>query len=170
MRGPSRGLRAREAAQLAVMVLPALIVLILPPATLGAAATTNRGTFGGTAVTASDEGGPPTLVQVAAAHYSQNALQRLARDAGVRVTYVGFVHRDADTPADQFLLTRFVVTCCVADALVAQVRVVGLEEQGVRDNQWVQVTGRLYPVRDDILLLADHVKVVPKPAHPYVTP
>jgi len=42
----------------------------------------------GTAVTSTDEGGTPTLVQVAAAHYSQEALQRLAREAGVRLLRV----------------------------------------------------------------------------------
>ncbi|MFN2543805.1 MAG: TIGR03943 family protein [Actinomycetota bacterium] len=162
----------RHVLGLAFVALPAVVVLALPPTTLGAAAASSRGAAGGAYVSglSISTTGPPTLIEVAAARYSPDVLHALGRKAGERVSYVGFVKRDPDTPSDQFLLTRFVITCCVADALVAEVRVVGLQEQGLHENQWVRVSGRLFPVRDDILLLADRVQRIDKPAHPYLTP
>lgn len=169
---PRPGLARRPALGIAFVALPALMILALPRTTLGASAASSRGGVGGAYVSglALSTAGPPTLLEVAAARYSPEVLRKLGSGAGESVSYVGFVKRDADMPSDQFLLTRFVITCCVADALVAEVRVVGLEEQGLRQNQWVEVSGRLYPVRDQILLLADRVRRIDKPAHPYLTP
>ncbi len=52
----------------------------------------------------------------------------------------------ADTPADEFLLTRYIVTCCVADATTAQVRVVNVPPGKFQANDWVEVRGPIYPL------------------------
>ena len=48
---------------------------------------------------------------------------------------------------DEFLLTRFIVTCCIADATIAQVRVVGVAPGTFAQDDWVRVEGRVYPRR-----------------------
>lgn len=170
--GSNSRVERRHVLTLGVVALPAVVLLAMPGATLGAAAASNRGGVGAAYVSGLSVSGtgPPTLTEVAAARYSPDVLRLLAKRAGARVTYTGFVRRGPGTPSDQFLLTRFVITCCIADALVAEVRVVGLDEQHIRTNDWVRVTGRIYPVRDAVLLLADAVRSVPRPAHPYITP
>ncbi len=82
--------------------------------------------------------------------------------------------RCADTPADEFLLTRYIVTCCIADATVAQVRVVHALPGKFQQDDWVKVTGKLYPLGRTVLMdaapPAGSVIGIPKPAHPYITP
>ena len=80
------------------------------------------------------------------------------------------VNRHGDTSADEFILTRFIVTCCVADATVAAVRVVDVTPGKFADGQWVQVDGTFYPVGSDMIVAADSVKEVPQPHNPYMTP
>ena len=48
-----------------------------------------------------------------------------------------------DTPADEFLLARYVVSCCVADATIAEVRVVNVTPGQFANEDWVEVTGDL---------------------------
>ena len=47
----------------------------------------------------------------------------------------------------EFLLTRFIITCCVADATIAQVKVVDAPPGALQDNQWVQRHGEALSAR-----------------------
>lgn len=78
--------------------------------------------------------------------------------------------RNADTPADEFLLTRFVIGCCTADAAIAQVRVVNVTPGAVPSDTWVDVKGQIYPVGREIIVTASSVSDVPTPSSPYLTP
>jgi uncharacterized membrane protein YcgQ (UPF0703/DUF1980 family) len=62
------------------------------------------------------------------------------------------------------------VTCCVADATIAQVRIVGLPPGSYPDDEWLQVTGAVYPVGREVLVAADGVQQIPVPSEPYLTP
>jgi uncharacterized membrane protein YcgQ (UPF0703/DUF1980 family) len=73
-------------------------------------------------------------------------------------------------PADQFELTRFIITCCVADALSVQVHVVDAPPGRFRVDEWVRVKGSLYPLHDEVLLSASSITPVARPAHPYLNP
>ncbi|MFI5052978.1 MAG: TIGR03943 family protein, partial [Acidimicrobiia bacterium] len=73
-------------------------------------------------------------------------------------------------PADEFLLTRFVITCCVADATVVQVRVVNVTPGRFRQNQWVDVQGQIYPLGREVIVNATSIGPLPTPAKPYLTP
>ena len=65
-------------------------------------------------------------------------------------------HEDG-AAADEILLTRYVVTCCVADATSAQVRVVNVPPGRFKPDDWVSVTGRIYPLGSEILVDASDV-------------
>jgi putative membrane protein len=163
----------REAWALAFMVVPVVLVLALPPATLGSFSAGKRAGFAsaGIATSAGDAGtGAISLIDVAAAQTTKEGETALAGRAGENVDLVGFVVRYADTPADELLLTRYIVTCCVADATVAQVRVVNVQPGAFSANEWVDVKGAIYPLGREIIVNASSVVGVPRPEHPYLTP
>jgi uncharacterized repeat protein (TIGR03943 family) len=165
-------IRRSELAVMAAMVVPVLLVLALPPATLGSFSASKRAGFAGSGVASSAgdiASGELTLVDVAAGQTSPEGERALAKRAGETVTFVGFVTRYADTDADEFLLTRYVVTCCVADATVAQVRVVNVTPGAFDDNEWVQVTGTIYPVGREVIVAADSIEPVERPERPYLS-
>ncbi|MDP9184511.1 MAG: hypothetical protein M3O29_02445, partial [Actinomycetota bacterium] len=69
------------------------------------------------------------------------------------------------------LLTRYIVTCCVADATIAQVRIVGLSPGDYQNDQWLRITGNVYPVGREVLIAASEPAApIPVPDQPYLTP
>jgi uncharacterized repeat protein (TIGR03943 family) len=166
-------LHVREAWVMGLMVVPVVLVLAAPPATLGTFSAGKRSGFSGAgfAASATEIGeGELTLVDVAAAQTTPEGERALAARAGETVTFVGFVVRRDDTPADELLLTRYVVSCCAADATVAQVRVVNVRPGEFAPDEWVQVTGALYPLGREVIVDADQVEEVGRPDRPYLTP
>ena len=169
----SEPLRAREAWIMGVMVVPVALVLVAPPATLGTFSAGKRSGFAGSgfAGSASDIGeGELTLVDVAAAQTTPEGERALSARAGEVVTFVGFVVRRDDTPADEILLTRYVVSCCAADAAVAQVRVVNVTPGEFEADDWVEITGAIYPLGREVIVDAQQVVEVDRPERPYLTP
>ena len=168
-------LRRREAVVMALMTLPVVVVLALPPATLDQYSASKKTAYSSSLAYQSIYGqitgsSQLTLLSVAAGQTSTAGAQALAKRQGSDVDFVGFVTRYADTPADEFLLTRYVITCCVADATIAQVRVVNVVPGAASANQWVDVKGKIYPLGREVFVIADSVTVVPRPSKPYLTP
>jgi uncharacterized repeat protein (TIGR03943 family) len=166
-------LTRREAWGAGLIVIPVVAVLVLPPAALGSFAASRRSASTGGFVAASGAEiaeGPLRLVDVAAGSWSRDAMRALVRRAGSPVDFVGFVTRGPGTPADEFVLTRFIISCCVADALSVQVRVVGVPPGRFPEDQWVRVRGTFYPVGREMLVDATTITAVPRPDHPYLNP
>jgi uncharacterized repeat protein (TIGR03943 family) len=166
-------LGARDAWMLGLVVLPVVVLLAMPPATLGTYAAGRRSGFVGSGVSAASgslEAGQITLIDVAAAQSSKEGQAALRRHAGETVTFEGLVTAEPGAGPGEFLLTRFIITCCVADATIAQVKVVDAPAGQLRENQWVRVTGKLYPLGSDILVDASAVSPIPQPERPYLTP
>jgi uncharacterized repeat protein (TIGR03943 family) len=157
---------------LGAIALPAVLVLALPPTTLGAYSVGKRATFGGSAIgaTARDVTGPLDFVDIGAAQSFPAAMRQLEARAGESITLEGFVTREASAPPDEILLTRYIVTCCVADATIAQVRIVGLPPGDYQDDQWLRVTGAVYPVGREVLVADVAADPIPVPDQPYLTP
>ncbi len=174
VRGPHpEPLRRSDAWRLGAIVLPVVLTAALPPASLGSYAASRRSSFvsSGYASTAEDiESGELSLVDVAGALRSREAMQALVQRAGSEVSFVGFVARDSGMPADEFMLSRFLVSCCVADALSIQVRVVGAPPGELAEDDWVRVTGALYPLGREVIVDATDVTTVPRPKRPYLNP
>ena len=165
-------LEPRTAWALGVIAVPVVLVLALPPSALGAFSAGKRSTFTGSAIgaTARDVTGPLDFVDIGAAQSFPTAMQELEARAGQPITLEGFVTTDASAPPDEISLTRYIVTCCVADATVAQVRIVGLPPGNYPTDEWLQVTGAVYPVGREVLVAADTVQQIPVPSEPYLTP
>jgi uncharacterized repeat protein (TIGR03943 family) len=77
------------------------------------------------------------------AEYTSRAIDDDAHSlTGVPVRLVGFVAKAKD--GNGFLLSRFTIFCCAADAEIQQIRVTGSAADFPQDT-WVQVTGTWPP-------------------------
>lgn len=170
-RSEAAGLTARGTAGLALVLVPVVVVMALPPASLSSFAAGRRSSFASAAFVPNVEDlatGDLSLADVAGAVRSDEAMAALSARAGAEVSFIGFVSRQPGMPADEFLLTRFLISCCVADALSVQVRVVGAPPGEFDNDQWVRVTGSLYPLENEVVIDAQEVIKVKRPKHPYL--
>ena len=85
---------------------------------------------------------------------------------GATVRIVGFVSNNG-APAGALLLTRFVLTCCAADAYAVQLAIAG--SGGFADDTWIEVTGGLRdgPIGHTPTMDAVSVRPISRPANPY---
>jgi putative membrane protein len=155
----------------ALMLIPVVVLLSLPAATLGTFALGRRPVFGvgATAPSGGISSGTLSMVDVARAQATKEDLAALQRRAGETVVMDGFVATNPGEPSDEFLLSRFIITCCVADATETQVRIVDVPAGSAQPDQWVEVTGRIYPLGSQVIVDATAVKPIPRPADPYLT-
>jgi len=164
---------ARSAVGIGLIVVPVIIVLALPPASLGSYAASRRSTFssGGVVASAGDiASGDLSLLDVAGGQRSGEGFAALVDRAGERVDFTGIVTKDPGAPADEFVLTRFLISCCVADALSVNVRVVGAPPGRFKADQWVRVSGRFYPLGRDVIVDSTEIVAVERPKRPYLSP
>ncbi|MDH4112835.1 MAG: TIGR03943 family protein [Actinomycetota bacterium] len=159
----------RETWMFGVIVLPVVLLLALPPVSLNSYAVNRRSNSTGIGSSARVVSGPIDLVDVAAARAVVDAQAALKARAGERVSIEGFVTEESGE-ADRFQLTRFVITCCVADATISYVTVVDAPPGTFETDQWVRVTGPIYPLGSDILVQAQSIEPIDAPAEPYLTP
>jgi uncharacterized repeat protein (TIGR03943 family) len=162
-----------EAAGYLVLILPVIVVFVLPPTALTSYAASRRSSISGAGFVtdAGDvETGDLSLIDLTGAMRTEEGRKALAGRAGDEVSFTGFVSRDAGTPADEFTLTRFVVSCCVADALSVQVRVAGVPPGEFAKDQWVRVTGNFYPLAEEAIVDATEIVPVKRPKRPYISP
>ena len=169
-RPPGSRFTTRQAAALALLAVPVATILAMPSTALGTYAAARRGAYtGGVSVTDIGAANDSQLqIAVSAALYEPDVLKALAKRAGDEVTFTGFVTHEPGTLSDEFQMNRFVITCCIADALNAVVRVVDVSGGPYKSGQWVTVTGLLYPLQDEILLDAEQITAIPRPSHPYL--
>ena len=156
-----------------VLVLPVVIVFVLPPTALTSFAASRRSSISGAGFVSSGgdvSSGDLSLVDLAGAMRTEEGRAALAKRAGDEVSFIGFVSRESGAPADEFTLTRFVVSCCVADALSVQVRVAGAPPGRFAEDQWVRVTGNFYPLAQEAVVDATEIISVERPKRPYISP
>ncbi len=92
---------------------------------------------------------------------------------GQQADVSGFVYREPSFPENHFMVARFTVSCCVADAYA-----IGLPVYYVGDNltdgEWVQVQGvmQVGDFREDVvpIVQADKLTQIEQPEHPYLYP
>jgi uncharacterized repeat protein (TIGR03943 family) len=159
-----------------LLLLPALVVVLVQPAALGAHAVSSRAAVPGGAADTYPPLAPPVrgAVPMTMAEFITRGLRDRNRSLeGVRVRLVGFVAPDRGGAG--YRLTRFVIFCCAADAEALQVEVHGDATRRAGD-QWLEVEGRWRPrpvaAADDPgppppVLDVDAVRPVAQPRHPY---
>ena len=94
--------------------------------------------------------------------------------AGSSVNVIGFVYHDARLPEGQFMVSRFIITCCVADAFAIGMPVEAAAGINPEDNTWVNVKGTLDIATIDgkavPLIQASSIETVSAPEQPYLYP
>lgn len=94
--------------------------------------------------------------------------------AGEQADVVGFVYKDARLPEGQFLVGRFAVSCCVADAFAVGMIVQSDDAGRWAANQWVHVNGVVQVGALDgaavPVIVAESIKEVSVPPQPYLFP
>lgn len=163
---------------LAIVALPLVLGFLVPPKPLDSSALATRGISANAAIGQSgnnQELAVPSdqrtvLDWVRAFNYSSDPQEFAGEDADV----IGFVYHDPRLPANQFLVSRFTVNCCVADAFAIGMIV---EEEDAADwsgNSWVHVEGSIavgtLDGRAAPIILAESIKPVPVPPQPYLFP
>lgn len=92
---------------------------------------------------------------------------------GEEANVVGFVFRDSRFEDNQFMITRFTISCCVADALAVGL-VVEIPEGSVEyePDTWLRVEGTFQETLFDgdliPILFAENITPVEQPAQPYL--
>jgi uncharacterized repeat protein (TIGR03943 family) len=165
-----RELSVREGRSLALMLAPVLLILIVPPGTLTSFAAERRTTFSLEQFSASNpiqEGEPLTFQQLVGAQAGAQASPELVAREGEMIDLVGLAMSPG---ADGFVLTRFVVSCCVVDATVAEMPVRGVQAP-VEEGDWVEVKGPL-AIDEAGQAVIDSPQVSPseQPDPPYLYP
>ena len=151
-----------------LLVAPVLTLLLVAPPALGSFAL-NRGSARVTTATKSNwtplTAGPEPVVLTLAEFYQRAFGGGAAVFDGATVQLVGFV---ASASGNGFVLARYQIACCAADASAAVTRVVGYPGAPPARDRWVTVTGTFDRVADGMpLLIAVRLTPIPTPADPY---
>jgi uncharacterized repeat protein (TIGR03943 family) len=93
---------------------------------------------------------------------------------GSRVITEGRVSIDPTLPAGQFVIYRFVIVCCAADAIPVQAIVKAPGAAALHNDDWIRVSGILRTVMQDgravPVIEADQINPIAPPDQPYLTP
>jgi uncharacterized repeat protein (TIGR03943 family) len=161
-----------------LLVAPIIAIAVVVPHPLGAFAA-NRSAATHLTLTKADLGPLPkpaapgepvdlTLKEfIGRAVYGQGTSLR-----GAPVRLLGFVA--PDPRGGGFYLTRFIVTCCAADARPIRVAIHGLTPPWPATDSWAEVTGTWHPEARDPedqrppILDANELQTVTAPASPYL--
>jgi putative membrane protein len=165
---------------LLLVALPVILGLVVPPKPLGAAAMSNREISVGSVSSAS---APKTSQLISRPASEKNVLDwlidfRLSQDpaafASQEAKVIGFVYRDERFGGNQFMVSRFVVSCCAADAAPLGLVVHWPKTTALTSDQWVEVSGRFQAGEFDgepmPILIADNVAPTEIPDQPYLYP
>ncbi len=164
---------------LAILALPVLLGVMVQPKPLGAAALQNREINTGLLASAPAPSGSQLAVIPTAGErnildwlYLFRASPDMAAFNGQPVHVIGFVYRDDRFAADEFMVSRFTVSCCVADAAPIGLIVRWPDAPELAADQWVEVTGTFlagaFNGNEMPLLIADEVVITEAPAQPYL--
>lgn len=93
---------------------------------------------------------------------------------GQPANVVGFVYTEPTFEANQFMVARFAISCCVADATAIGLLVSWANAADLTQGQWIEVKGAfavaLFDGGDVPVIQAASVETVAQPEHPYLYP
>lgn len=165
--------------RLAVITLPLAIGVLIPAHPLTASAVGGKGISSIVPVTAAGS----ATIQFGQAADTRNILQwndlfnsnaDPSTYLGQAANVIGFVYHDPNLKAGQFLVGRFALVCCPADAFAVVMVVNWPQSASLPTNQWVKVKGPVQSVQLNGQTLpsiqAVSVALVDPPAQTYLYP
>jgi putative membrane protein len=172
---PSAGAPPLELAGLVALVVPILAAATLAHAQLGSLAASNKLSSRGIdpaalARLASKDAHAIGFLQLNAAGRDVGLSRELGLAPGTPVRLVGFVSSEPHG-GRPFELSRFYITCCVADAVPVGVHVArgAVRRLEVKRDDWLEVTGELAHGRREWIIRALRVQHVDAPSNPYLS-
>lgn len=164
---------------LIVIALPVLLGILIPARPLGTSAIANKGVNTNAPIAA----GSSAAVTLDIAPESRSVLDWVrvfnyesnpTVFNGQLADVVGFVYHDPRLPEGQFLVGRFALNCCVADATAIGMAVAWPDEDNLADNSWVRVRGAVQAAalngKPLPLINAATIEQVAEPEQPYLYP
>ena len=111
------------------------------------------------------------FLQLDAAGRDAGLSNELGIHPGSPVRLVGFVSTAPSRPGARFELSRFYITCCVADAVPVGVLVATprMREENLRRDDWLDVTGSLIRGKREWIVRAARIAHVDPPSDPYLS-
>jgi uncharacterized repeat protein (TIGR03943 family) len=162
---------------IAVVAMPLVLGVLIPSKPLGAEAVdgaiaTQQLTYGGATITVLNK--PPLERNVLDWLRAFSNTELSSDFNGEQADVIGFVYREPDYPADTFLVARFTISCCVADASAIGLPVRYTGTDTLTEGSWVRVSGGFdagqFADRETPILVAQAVETVDQPEHPYLYP
>jgi uncharacterized membrane protein YcgQ (UPF0703/DUF1980 family) len=94
------------------------------------------------------------------------AAARPVQGAGIRVDIDGLVSGELEEGTFEF--SRFFASCCAADAMPFSIRVQPpADAPELELSQWLQVAGTLQSIGGSLVVLAERMERIDRPADPY---
>lgn len=157
---------------IAIVALPLVLGTLIPSRPLGAEAVSGSISTSAAATSITTFTRNPLERNVLDWLRVFSAAEDYAELNGQPADVIGFVYSEPTFGENQFMVARFTVSCCVADASAIGVPVHWEEE--IPQGEWVRVQGTMQvgEFRGDMLpiLRASNVEVVEQPEHPYLYP
>jgi len=170
---PPMPVRAARWTRLALILLPLVYLIAARETTLGSYAFKNRSANLGALAnirakrTLEEIGKDRTLTPL-------EILQYFKEFEGEKIATEGMVYKGEDVPDQHFLVFRFLMICCAADALPAGTLVAFEDVQLFENDTWVKVEGILsLKVIGDLVfphIQAEKVTPIDLPMSPYLIP
>ncbi|MEA4906063.1 MAG: TIGR03943 family protein [Anaerolineaceae bacterium] len=163
-----------------LVALPVILGLLVPVRSLGTSALANRGITTDSPLTVQNGsevvslGLTPEqrtiLDWIRTFNYADDPDEFTGQGADV----TGFVYHDPRLSAGRFMVGRFSITCCVADALALGMVVAWPDAGSLPDNQWVRVHGNIEVIEMSgeklPMIQAEQIEYIDEPDQPYLYP
>lgn len=159
-----------------VVAVPLILGTLVPSQPLGVEAISGGvATTGAVGVTtAADFTVPPEQRNVLDWLRTFNNATDYSQLNGQPADVIGFVYTEPTFSEGQFMVARFTVSCCVADASAIGLPVAYADSANLPQGEWVRVRGTMQvgEFRGDTMpiLNAESIEVVEQPRHPYLYP
>lgn len=170
---------APSSAALWIMIIPLAIGLLIPARPLDSSAFTTKGFNTSAPLVSSDssaqifetESQERNILQwLKLFNYQDDITEFIGQEASV----VGFVYFGDELEADQFFVSRFVVSCCAADGFAIAMPVRWEKSNSLEQDAWVVVKGKIESIDlNDTrtpMIVAESVEPADVPAQPYLFP
>jgi len=166
----------QEIAGILLVALPLVVGIAVPTQPLGAIEAARRGVVtrysgGNLARLGNSDPADRTVLDWAQAIAANSEPQDVY---GQKANVSGFVYHDPRAAANQFMLTRFAMACCVTDAFAVGVVVQAYDASQLKSDNWVLVQGtfREGQFADDSLpiLVASEILPIQQPEQVYLYP
>jgi putative membrane protein len=173
---PPRRLTLAEAAGFGALLLPVAAALLLSGTQLGAMAASKKLTARGIdpsalAELASRNAAQVGFVQIQVAEHNPKFAGESGIHPGSTVRLLGFVSKGPSSKGAPFELSRFYITCCVADSVPMGVTIEPADRHApaYERDDWLSISGQLVRRGPHLVLRGTRIASAEAPKDPYLT-